>query len=238
MSKVCILSSVHHALDNRIFYREASSLCQLGHAVTVIAVHPRDERVDGIRVLGLPRVPRWRRPLLWARLYRRALAERADVYHFHDPELLPLATLLRWQTGAETIYDVHESTVDFIAIKSYIPLRLRGLVARMFSVLEQQLARRQSALIFADEQIAASFRDVDLPKATLFNFPSLSFIEQALLARTRVDHGDTDAPMILHLGGHKVGRGVYTMVRAFAKVVGARAEGAALPGGALFAAGV
>ncbi len=218
MSKVCILSSVHHALDNRIFYREASSLRRLGHAVAVIAVHPRDEVVDGIRVVGLPGVPRWRRPLVWVLLYHQALAQRADVYHFHDPELLPLGALLRWQTGAKTVYDIHESTVDFIAIKSYIPRRLRGLVARVFAGLEQRLARQQSALVFADEQIAASFCAVNLPKATLFNFPALSFIEQARAARARAHRQADRAPMILHLGGHKIGRGVYTMLHAFAQV--------------------
>ena len=34
MTKVCILSSVHPALDNRIFYREARSLQRAGYQVT------------------------------------------------------------------------------------------------------------------------------------------------------------------------------------------------------------
>ena len=37
--KVAILSSVHLALDNRVFYREARTLARAGYDVTLIAVH-------------------------------------------------------------------------------------------------------------------------------------------------------------------------------------------------------
>ena len=65
MTRACILSSVHDALDNRVFYREARSLQRAGYDVTLIAVGDRDEVKDGVQIVGLPRVPRWRRPLLW-----------------------------------------------------------------------------------------------------------------------------------------------------------------------------
>ena len=110
----CILSSVHQALDNRLFYREAHSLQQAGYEVTLVAVYDGDEVRDGIRILGLPQVPRWQRPLLWARLLRQAVAAEADIYHFHDPELLLVAPWLRLLTGKPTVYDVHEANPDFI----------------------------------------------------------------------------------------------------------------------------
>ena len=44
--KICILSSVHIALDNRVFYREACSLQRAGYDVTLIAVHDREEIKD------------------------------------------------------------------------------------------------------------------------------------------------------------------------------------------------
>ena len=61
--KVAILSSVHLALDNRVFYREARTLARAGYDVTLIAVHDRDEVRDGVRIRALPRVARRRRPL-------------------------------------------------------------------------------------------------------------------------------------------------------------------------------
>jgi glycosyltransferase involved in cell wall biosynthesis len=215
MRKACILSSVHIALDNRVFYREARSLQRGGYDVTLIAVHPRDEIKDGVRIIGLPWVPRWQRPLLWLQVLRRALQTRADVYHFHDPELLFVTPWLRLLTGKPTIYDVHEVYADFIRVKDYMPAWVRYPAAWLFRWLEPLLARLQSALIFADDQIAADFETVDRPKTTLFNFPARSFIERGIEATRHVNRRE---PVILHLGGHERNRGTRLMVEAFHQV--------------------
>ena len=117
--RVCLLSSVHRALDNRIFFREARTLARAGHEVTLIAEHNRDEVRDGIHIVALPHVPRWRRPFLWLLLMRRAVATDADIFHFHDPELLFVIPLLRLRTGRPTVYDVHEAYPEFFAVNGY-----------------------------------------------------------------------------------------------------------------------
>ncbi len=210
--KACILSSVHRALDNRIFYREARSLAQAGYDVTLVAIHERDEVKDGIRIIGLPRVPRWQRPLLWRTLLREALATVADVYHFHDPELLLVAPWLRLLSSKPTIYDVHEANADFIRVKDYLPAWVRHPVAFVFGWLEPLLARLSSALIFADDQIAATFRGVRRPKATIYNFPARAFVEQAA-AETRA--AAPRPPVVLYLGGLERNRGARIMIEAF-----------------------
>jgi hypothetical protein len=53
-AKVCILSSVHPALDTRIFYKEAKTLAQAGYEVTLIAQHDKSETVNGVRIIALP----------------------------------------------------------------------------------------------------------------------------------------------------------------------------------------
>lgn len=214
MPKVCILSSVHAALDNRIFYREALSLRNAGYDVAVIAIHPRDETVEGIPIRALPRVQRWQRPMTWRRLWALAIREDADIYHFHDPELLPIGARLR-RMGRQTIYDIHESNAEFILIKEHVPKALRHIVANGFGRSESWLAGQQSALIFADDMIAKQFSAINLPQTTLFNFPSVEFIRDAQQAKCK---RDDEGPMILHLGGHKLGRGVHLMIEAFAYV--------------------
>ena len=216
MKKVCILSSVHIALDNRVFYREARSLRRAGYDVTLIAVHDRDEVRDGVRIWGLPRVPRWQRPLLWRILYRRALETEADLYHFHDPELLLVTPWLRWRTGKPTVYDIHEANADFIKVKDYMPVWMRYPIAWSFRWLEPLLARLQSGLIFADDQIAQDFARLPCPKVTLFNFPERGFIEAAIAATRGLNRRD---PIVLHLGGHERNRGTRLMVEAFHRVL-------------------
>jgi glycosyltransferase involved in cell wall biosynthesis len=219
--RVCLLSSVHPALDNRIFYREAQSLHRAGYEVVVVAVHDRDEVKEGIQILGLPRWPRWKRPLLWPVALRRALSTRAALYHFHDPELLLIAPWLRLLTGKPTIYDVHEANADFIQAKRGIPPVIRYPAAWVMRWLEPLLARLQSGLVLADEAIAHTFRHVRRPQAILMNYPERSFVAKAIAA-TRVEA--PRRPIVLHLGGHRRDRGTLLMLEAFQRVVQAVPE--------------
>jgi glycosyltransferase involved in cell wall biosynthesis len=235
MPKVCILSSVHQALDNRIFYREARSLQQSGCDVVLIAVHDGREVRDGVQIEPLPRVRRWQRPLLWLRLCRCALATGADVFHFHDPELLFVVPWLRLLTGKPSVYDIHEQYADFISIKGYLPAWLRRTLGWTFAWLEPLLARLNSALIFADDQIAAAFAHIGRPQATLFNFPERSFIDAAAAA-TR--GGKERPPVVLHLGGHEQNRGALLMIEAFQQVLQAMPEARLLLVGPFFPPGL
>jgi glycosyltransferase involved in cell wall biosynthesis len=214
--KVAILSSVHAALDNRVFYREARTLARAGYEVTLLAVHDRDEVKDGVRIRALPRASRSRRPLLWRALVHMAVETHADVFHFHDPELLLATPVLRRATGRPTIYDIHEANADFIAVKDYLPALARRPLSGLIRRWEPRLARRESGLIFADEAIAAAFAAYGGPKATIFNYPGQELIERGVLAVTPPRNRD---PVVLYLGGMERNRGAALMIAAFAEVV-------------------
>lgn len=220
MRKVAVLSSVHLALDNRVFYREARTLARAGYDVTLIAVHDREEVRGGVRIQPLPRVARSRRPLLWRQLLRMARETNADLFHIHDPELLLLTPWLRRATGRPTLYDIHEANADFIAVKEYLPGPARRPLAGLFRRLEPRLARGESGLIFADDAIAADFALFTGPKTTLFNFPGRELIERGA-ARRELDGSRNKEPAILYLGGLERNRGSALMIAAFAQVVAA-----------------
>ena len=108
--KAVIVSSVHRAGDARILHKEAATLARAGYEVVLIAQgEGAPLPVAGVRLVDLPRTTqRWRRPANWWRLWRWALRERAGIYHFHDPELLPWGLLLQRVARRPVIYDAHE----------------------------------------------------------------------------------------------------------------------------------
>ena len=55
MKKVCILTTVHPPFDGRIFHKEAKSAVNFGYDVTLIAQHNKNEVVDGVRIIALPK---------------------------------------------------------------------------------------------------------------------------------------------------------------------------------------
>ena len=95
--KICILTTVHPPFDIRIFHKEAKSLVKFGYDVTLIAQNNRNEVVDRIKIIALPK-PKNRSMrilgLTW-RVFYLALRQHADIYHFHDTELMPIGILLK-----------------------------------------------------------------------------------------------------------------------------------------------
>ena len=168
--KVVHLSSAHPAFDNRIFLKECRSLAAAGYRVVLVVPHVRDETVDGIQVCAVPvakgRLERF--VLTVVRVFRRALREQGDLYHFHDPDLIPFGLLLGWLTGRPVVYDVHEPYADSIATRQWLPKPFRWLAGLVYDGLEG-LARRHCAFVIAERYYARW-----LPQATpVLNYPRL-----------------------------------------------------------------
>src|SRR6516165_11986572 len=89
--RIMHLTSVHCAFDIRIFHKECKSLADAGYQVTLVVPHLRDEEAGGVHVHAIPeargRLSRMTKTV-W-RVYREAVRRPAEVYHFHDPELIP-----------------------------------------------------------------------------------------------------------------------------------------------------
>jgi glycosyltransferase involved in cell wall biosynthesis len=170
--RVAVLTSVHDALDPRIFFKQCRTLAAAGFEVHLLARHPRDETRAGVRIHALPR-PRSRRdrPAQWLRLLWRTLRLRPRVIHIHDPELLPLLLLLKRLTGAAAIYDAHEYYGEEVARRAWIPAPLRRPAARVTDRVESWVARRIDAVVAVNEHMAAGFRRRGARAVAIHNYP-------------------------------------------------------------------
>jgi glycosyltransferase involved in cell wall biosynthesis len=155
MINICILTTVHSPFDIRIFHKEARALVKAGYDVTLVAQHDREEIVDGIRIINLQkqsnRIKRLTKTIWEA--YRKARQIDAEIYHLHDPELLPIGLLLKIH-GKKVIYDMHENVPKQIQDKYWIKPRYRNLMAKLFSMAEKLLLFNVP-IIFAEN----SYRD-------------------------------------------------------------------------------
>lgn len=159
MKRICILTSVHPPFDTRIFHKQAKTLAQAGYDVTLIAQHDRDEVVDGIKLMALPKPKNrfWRMLGTW-RIFRLALRQKADIYHFHDPELLPAGLLLKLLTNGKVIYDVHEDVPEDILMKRWLPAGIRKPISYIFGVVEKMMASQLDHVITSTDYIAEQFK--------------------------------------------------------------------------------
>ena len=202
------MTTVHTIRDPRIFHKQCRSLAALGYDVGLIACHDRSEVVDGIRIVALDR-PQGRLDRMlkvaW-RAYRAAVAERADLYHFHDPELLWVAVLLRLR-GRRVVYDVHEDVPKQIMSKHWIPARVRPLVSRAFAVVEGLAARIVDGIVAATPSIAEKFPGP--ATVVVQNFPETSFTRDPAPPEDRHD-------AFVYTGGLMEIQGVREMAQAFA----------------------
>lgn len=107
--RVVHLTTVHHPQDPRIFHKQLATLREAGYDVHFIAPRAQSATVDGVPITALPKAGgRYGRVVRQGPAYRAARALAADLYHIHDPELIPLVYLLKRVTGACVVYDMHE----------------------------------------------------------------------------------------------------------------------------------
>lgn len=221
--RVGVLTSVHIPFDVRVFDKECRSLARAGYDVTLIVPWRRDDEREGVRVRGVPE-PRGRAARMtrtaW-HVYREALRLDADVYHFHDPELIPAGLLLRLR-GKAVIYDIHEDVPRTLLSKPYLPRVARRLVGWVVEGIEGWAARHFSALVSATPAIRDRFAGLNARVVVVQNFPRLDEMSAASAGRW------ADRPSaVAYAGEISEARGIREMVRAMALLpagLGARLE--------------
>jgi glycosyltransferase involved in cell wall biosynthesis len=147
--KVTILTSAHVPYDKRIFQRQARYLAEQGMEVVLITPGLEGEEVKGgVRLLGIgPRLGYLGRLGRLRRIFEMARATRADVYHFHDPDLLPVGVWLKRATGRPVIYDCHENYRLAALSSRGLPGWLAPGLSRVVDRVERSLAQRLSAVV-------------------------------------------------------------------------------------------
>lgn len=155
MTKVCHLSSAHAPNDTRIFHKQCASLAKAGYQVSFVVKAKDAQSVGcttqkGVQVIQVPvdSSSRLKRMLFGAKaVYQKALEVDADIYEFHDPELLPYGLKLA-KKGKKVIFDSHEDYPTQIMEKEWIPTLLRRMISSAYRAYETHVVKQLDAVLF------------------------------------------------------------------------------------------
>lgn len=202
------MTSVHRPGDNRILQKECKSLADSGWELFLVACGTESPEASGVSVRLVPRpngrFERMTRSVY--RIYREALELDADIYHFHDPELLFAGWLLK-RRGKVVLYDVHEDLPQQVKQKPYLPRFVRHTVAKIIGGVERYFARRLDAAVTATPFIRDRFDRMGCVALDVRNYPRLEEFAGSPSART-------EAARVCYVGSISPIRGIRKIVEA------------------------
>lgn len=184
--KVCHFTVAHNVTDGRIFEKECRSLQRAGYRVCIVGPNTEDREIDGINICGVALNPHPLHRMFWGarKIYKRALALDADVYHFHDVELFRYGLKLK-QKGKKVIFDSHENWIGYVQNISWIPSMAKKVVAQYLRRMYKKHLSEFDAVVTVSPDIAESLSQnsnhvcvvTNYPKIDMRKLPTLSFDE-------------------------------------------------------------
>ena len=169
--KILMVLSNPFIVDPRV-YKEAISLSDTGHEVTVVfwdrhAEYPSEDRVKNVRVVGIRNkglmkgLPHdlFRNPLWWWKAYKKALGlyksgYRFDVVHCHDLDTLQTGVWLKKRLNVKLVYDAHE--IFGYMIERTMPT----CVAKVSFLIEKILIKNVDQVITVNEPLKTFFSKI------------------------------------------------------------------------------
>lgn len=215
MTQVAHLTSVHPRYDTRIFLKECTSLAGSGYDVhLVVADGYGDAYRNGVHIHdvgpSIGRLDRMRNAAL--RVFVKAIALEADVYHLHDPELMPIGIKLK-RRGKTVVFDAHEDLPKQLLSKPYLAPGARRLISWTLGFYERWACRRYDGVVAATPSIGAKFQLVNPQTVTVNNYPLVSEFEN------KQSWQDKKAE-VCYIGGISEVRGILRVCAAMGMIQG------------------
>jgi len=208
---ICHLTSVHRRFDIRIFVKECSSLAKVkGFDVSLIVADGiGNECKNNINIydVGKPSSRLNRIFKIDKKVYKKALELNRDIYHIHDPELIPYGLKLK-RKGKKVIFDAHEDFPMQILSKHYVPNFAKTLVSKLFIKYEKKISKKLDGIITATPFIKNKFKSYASNVMDIRNYPLNDEIKYGDVNFLKKDNS------ICYVGGISQARGVYELVES------------------------
>ena len=212
MLKIAHLTSAHPRYEIRIFIKMCRSLSSIGHDVSlVIADGLYDETRDGVKIYGVKKGKNRLLRILNSprRVYKKALSLDADIYHLHDPELIPIGVKLK-KKGKKVIFDSHEDYPSQILHKPYMNKYLLKIISKIYAIYEKTALKKFNCIISAAPFISDRMSQWHPAVIDIYNYPLLEEFNKVV----RQSKQKSGLPSVCYVGGITEIRGIKEMVKA------------------------
>jgi len=217
--KIVHITSAHPPFDRRIFYKQVASLKKLNYEVHLIAASNQHQSglVDGVHFHIVKKTENRLTRIIanGFRVFAQALYIKANVFHFHDPELIPWFFILK-ALGRKVVMDVHENYPAQFKGKKWIFQPFRQILSFSILNLEQIASKVFDGIVVVDNPLAERFRKYSNsnPIVVANNYP--------ILNKTITSYNLTlekyTASRILFIGGINIARCAEEFIRALENI--------------------
>ena len=181
---ICHITSIHSRYDIRIFMKECKSLAIHGYDVTLIVNDDKeDEIMDGVKIVStnfnpINRIDRFLNSN--SKLLKKAIKVDAEIYHLHDPDLLPLGNKLK-RLGKKVIFDSHEDVPQQIKDKRWIPKVIRNTISKLYELYEKISIKKYDGVISVTPHIVDRLKQINPKTVMITNYPIIDKDENIII---------------------------------------------------------
>lgn len=208
MTRIAHLTSAHPRFDTRIFVKQCCSLVQSYDTYLVVADGKGDEIKDLVKIIDVGKFNGRKNRMLNAprAVFEKALALDAEIYHLHDPELIPIGLKLK-SIGKKVFFDAHEDLPNQIMSKHYLNPISKKVIAFLVKAYEKYACAKLDGIVAATPFIRDKFLKINKNTVDINNYPKL---EEFCSIPTDTLKGN----YVCYIGGLADVRGIVEMVQA------------------------
>lgn len=187
-NKVAHLTSVHARHDIRILLKECSSLANAGYDVSLVVADGNGSEVkNNVRIYDVGLIEKRISRILntTKNVYNKAIELDADIYHFHDPEMIPTGLKLK-KAGKKVIFDSHEDFASDLLTKNYIPFLLRHIMSTTFKLYDMWACKKFDTIVTATPAISKLYSDRGCKTVIINNFPIIEELSVPKVKRQNI----------------------------------------------------